>query len=358
MGKGAQRNKPCPCGSGKKYKNCCYGRTSAFRDLELGKTVKNLFKELKPKKCYFSHDGKCSNKVIKAHSIQNNRILKKISKNGYVVMLGFDYKNFNPLDPGIRMIEQGRKTATTFTGFCSYHDQMLFKDIDNKDYSEFNGKQRFLFCFRGLVFEFYKKEMARSVFEEARNSGFIKNKELADLFLTGTRKSIKDLNYYFTLFKKSLETDNYNILESVHLILNREYPLAVNSLFGLEYDMNGEMINDLSDLSKRLKVVFLNIFPQGGKTYAIISWLKKDGDAFSNFKEQISSIHKENEKLSLLNNLIFSYTENFALNPELLNKFSTEEKRIFEITFGWSAEMSVPKNALSISPPFNLFRKI
>ena len=27
MGKGSDRNKPCPCGSGKKYKNCCLNIT-------------------------------------------------------------------------------------------------------------------------------------------------------------------------------------------------------------------------------------------------------------------------------------------------------------------------------------------
>jgi len=357
MGEGTKRNKPCPCGSGKKYKSCCLERTSTFSDLESGKTVKDLFKKSKPKKCYFSHDKKCSTKVIKAHSIQNNRILREISEKGYVVMYGFDFKEFNPLGPGIKMMKKGRKIATTFTGFCSHHDQTIFTEIDNKNYVIGNKKQDFLFAFRGLCFEFYKKETAKSVFESAEEKKFIKNKNFVNAFLMGTNKAIKDLKYYFELFKKGIESNNYDILETVTITLKSEYLLAVNSLFGLEYDLRGNMINDLSDSNKRLKVVFLNIFPQNGNTFIVLSWLKENINDFSDFKKQILSLKKENKKINLLNNIIFNYTENLTLGPKLWNKFDAEEKQLFNEILGHPIELIIDKNALSKKSLFNLFRK-
>ncbi len=357
MGEGAKRNKPCPCGSGKKYKDCCYERQSSFSDLESGKTVKDLFKESKAKKCYFSHDRKCSAKVIKAHSIQNNRILREISEKGYVVMYGFDFREFNPLGPGIQMMEKGRKIATTFTGFCSHHDQTIFTEIDNKNYAIGNKKQDFLFAFRGLCFELYKKETVKSVFEAAEEKKFIKDKDFVDAFLMGTNKAIKDLKYYFELFKKGIKSNDYDILETAIITLKGEYLLAVNSLFGLEYDLEGNMVNDLSDLNKRLRVVFLNIFPQNGNTFIILSWLKEDVNNFSDFKKQILSLKKENKKINLLNNIIFNYTENLTLGPKLWNKFDTKEKQLFNETLGHAIGAIIDKNSLSKKSLFNLFRK-
>jgi hypothetical protein len=40
--KGASRNDPCPCGSGKKYKNCCYGKGFEWVEDEDGAIGKSI----------------------------------------------------------------------------------------------------------------------------------------------------------------------------------------------------------------------------------------------------------------------------------------------------------------------------
>jgi SEC-C motif len=37
--KKVSRNAPCPCGSGKKYKHCCYGKSLDDRDKQIGPPV-------------------------------------------------------------------------------------------------------------------------------------------------------------------------------------------------------------------------------------------------------------------------------------------------------------------------------
>jgi len=39
MGEKANRNKPCPCGSGKKYKNCCFGKGMRFEKKDQSKVI-------------------------------------------------------------------------------------------------------------------------------------------------------------------------------------------------------------------------------------------------------------------------------------------------------------------------------
>ncbi len=40
------RNDPCPCGSGKKYKKCCYGKKTAGKDGETGGILNAIKRKL------------------------------------------------------------------------------------------------------------------------------------------------------------------------------------------------------------------------------------------------------------------------------------------------------------------------
>lgn len=115
------RNASCPCGSGKKYKKRCLNKTDEYRLFEaIASSAQNLKRELQIKKCLHPNQNECNGKIIKAHAIQNNRILNKIAENGILITLdGTSHLIFQSSDA------KGRKIATTFTGFCSYHDKTL-----------------------------------------------------------------------------------------------------------------------------------------------------------------------------------------------------------------------------------------
>jgi len=100
------------------------------------------------KEC-FHEDENCNERIIKAHSVQNNKILNVISEDGHVHMFGSE------LDEGYhlkaKMQNKGRKVATTFTGFCGYHDNEIFKPIEAHHYIIGNKEQEFLFAYRALA---------------------------------------------------------------------------------------------------------------------------------------------------------------------------------------------------------------
>ena len=89
MSKKIGRNDPCPCGSGQKYKKCCLGKEDnpEYSDpSKIPMIYKSLRKEARFKECIHPNRSECSEKIISAHSIQNNKILAKISDNGKVFM--------------------------------------------------------------------------------------------------------------------------------------------------------------------------------------------------------------------------------------------------------------------------------
>lgn len=77
------RNDPCPCGNGKKYKKCCLNKSEENRFAEaIRYSISNIKNEARIKHCLHPNKEECSEKIVKAHAIQNNRILNRIAENG------------------------------------------------------------------------------------------------------------------------------------------------------------------------------------------------------------------------------------------------------------------------------------
>jgi len=122
--------------------------------IELSKEFSKLYRECKFKKCVFPDQSQCSEKVIKAHSIQKNKILKHIAENGMLISSGIESILFTKEFKKI-----GVSSASTFFGFCNYHDTILFSEIENKDYVG-NIEQKFLHAYRACALEYVKKKFS------------------------------------------------------------------------------------------------------------------------------------------------------------------------------------------------------
>ncbi|WP_052350691.1 hypothetical protein [Paenibacillus gorillae] len=116
------------------------------------------------KGCFHS-DSNCSSEIVKAHSIQNNRILNRISQDGLVLQFNVEFEDSLVSE----MKKEGRKKATTFTGFCGYHDAKLFSPIENFDYQIGNKEQEIIFAYRALAKEFHAKQTCLKITQNILN---------------------------------------------------------------------------------------------------------------------------------------------------------------------------------------------
>lgn len=92
----------------------------------------------------------CKGKIVKAHTVQL-ALLKKIARNNHVYSPGVDMRaDKNPLC----MMRKGLKQASTFTGFCSYHDNLMFAPIE-KQAIELIESTVFLLTYRSMARGFY-----------------------------------------------------------------------------------------------------------------------------------------------------------------------------------------------------------
>jgi hypothetical protein len=319
------------------------------------KKFKEFFQELKRmsyvKEC-FHQDKNCSPGIIFAHSIQNNKILKKISHNGDVLYFDY-YDEDNNLK--FKLKRTGRKKATTFTGFCNHHDTSIFSSIENKDYKEGDKEQEFLFAYRALAKEHHAK---RTSLELAKAAASIHPNSLGTVllenYIRGINQSLLELENNKKLFNEALDNKKFDIIETRTIKFNGEYRVAVSSFFSPEKDFNGNTINVLSDFNKEVKNFCLTIFPQNNNAYILISYLKKDKKILYPILKQIEHNKNVKEKKIIISNIIGIYAENFAMSPIDWDKMPEQEQSEFLKLF-FEETIFNDKNSLTQLKNLNLF---
>ena len=123
-------------------------------------------KKIKQKKrCLHYDSGDSCNYIIRAHSIQNSNQLSEIAEDGHVYMLDGKYTSLSKNSGKVSFTTRGVQQASTFLGFCGYHDNETFKPIDD-GVLEPTAEQIALYLYRGVCKEAYEKENALDLHNE------------------------------------------------------------------------------------------------------------------------------------------------------------------------------------------------
>lgn len=331
----------CPCNSGKKYKNCCKGKAPKIfhnNDEAIHFTGQQM-KKSKSKFCLYEGCTQKGKSIIKAHALQENRILSTLAENGNVIMQDFTQ---NPTileitpgkpEPFYFLTEVAITKATTATCFCKTHDDALFAKIEKPQYDlqTLDSEQLFLFAYKTFSFELYTQMVAKKF-----NSLMFANvpqttkSPLAVRQYRTMNEKLQDLQYYKDFFNSSIVKGDFSRLETVVLEIPFQIQFSNYMAISPPFDIRGNKIKAIDKKSKRLKFVFFTSFPLENKSYVLVSALKEDMKFFSNYFEQIKS-----SPLTLiqyyLNVLIPLYSQNLILSPRLWN--SWDEKTQYGVQF-------------------------
>lgn len=332
-----------------------------FRE-STGKLKSYLKRNSVHKECFYKG---CDKKPIKSHSIQNNKILNRISEEGDVLKIDTDHSNAKS-----RFIlkREGRGTASTFRGFCKDHDKNIFKDIEDDDYQIGNKKQEFLFAYRALAKKYFSIKSINNMAEHLLELSDNEYQELCDYcdieirdrdyisqtfenVIIDTEDHLKSLENYKIMMNTNLEKERYYKIKSKTFMLPNIHKITASSFFFPEYDNKGNKIYDFN-LFNNLKPLFLTIFPQNTRTYIIISYLKTDKNYFDFIKSQI--IEKKLEfKKKIMSNIIAVYVENFFISPTVWNNIDERVQNEFIDLFTNYKDYKTDK--LLINHNINLF---
>lgn len=259
------------------------------------------------KKCWHPEAGLTTCKLDKtgkilvsaAHSIQNNGVLSKICKDGHVTTYSketarFDGKNI------------GKNLASIFWGFCNNHDAM-FRPIETVSYSG-TLEQNFLYAYRAFVIICHKKIEASS-------------------YIDFGEQSLQDIEANKKLFDLAILKKDYEAIKTDVIELPLPYPIAVSSGFYLDFDFEG---NPIPHSEHRMENIYITIFPDNGKTYFLLSYLKKDENLYDKLADQLKHRNKLKSDITAL---LAAHVENIYFEPLYFQTFIANQSDLIEKIF-------------------------
>lgn len=350
------RNEPCVCGSAVKFKKCCMKTVTGYEidiknnivnsinEKEIKKAIKadkEISKMGKYKECLHKHKGDCEGKIVNAHTIQNNGVIKGISTEGMVYMpIRKEFIEF----PG----KYGRKQATVFTGFCGKHDKELFRVIED---IEFTGteEQIFMLTYRTIASELYTMKVTSD-----RRKEFVKGGKYDEIFknnydrlesedyYNAIHEDIKESKLNSADVKKSgyedllktkekmdkmIDDRNFKGVKYVHRYYEEEIKFSGSIFAGQEFDTQGKMLQSLTDTE--FESVVYNVLYKDGKTHIVVSWVSDGGSKFDGLGEQISKMDDDLLK-QYVSNIMLMYGEKIVITPTAYDRLSKNKKDKFK----------------------------
>lgn len=321
------RNDMCPCGSGLKYKKCCLGKSKdqlafeAYVDAQ-----KKADRAGRVKECLHPNHEECSGKIVKSHAIQNNRVLTALAENGEVILTNF-MTSFGFQHEQIK----GRKIATTFSGFCSYHDKVLFQDIEDREFC-CTEKQVFLYTYRTLAWHCHKKreQVGRRTYIKdamAAKGHTVQNPEEDMLSSIGLELGLQDNVKMKQAFDTSLLAESYSDVESTVWRIPYVIDFAVSMMHELEHDIKGQSLIDMEG-DEYVPSIFLNIFPCKTESYCIWSWHRSNADVYAPFARQFMDL-EEVDRINYLNNKLPRWTDSLVISPRMWKRWGEGIQQAF-----------------------------
>jgi hypothetical protein len=316
------RNDICWCGSGKKYKKC-------HLPLELSKPVNPfeiegaLRKSATSSVCMAGEGAfskSCSRKIIASHTISRRAALSRIARNGHVYALSVEFSQLNKTGGRLIPVLKGINRTSIFNGFCSDHDDGIFKPIDALDPKIDSG-----FCcrlaYRAVSKELYlKRQMQQSQAQVAllqRGRG-IKQQVFIDKYHNdmnaGMLAAVRDLEAYQASLEQAISSGEDGGWSHLVVRVQGVMPIATSSLFQPEHNLFGESLQDLSNLETPTQAIVFSALPLTAGGIFVLSFKVDEHHAVSFFESLLSL---SNEKIvSYLVGVAFERCENLAIYPD------------------------------------------
>jgi len=313
------RNDPCYCGSNIKYKKCHLNR-HLEKEITEGDVKGFASKKRVPKACFHSAvDGaNCAGKIIEAHTVSKSGSLKKIAKNSKVYHFKPDINALFENNGKFILREIGIGQASTFPGFCEYHDKSLFSPIENKPF-EANIYNATLLAYRAISLEIYAKQhqSAGIPFLKKMDQG---KPELLQIFLQdfvsqqqeGINYGLRDLLKIKESFNNAFKLDNFTPVKFVAIKFTETPHLLFSGSIYPQYDFTGKLLQDLGSQDV-LDGISINAIatPTGG---AIVFHWFGQSSANESFIRSLLAL-PTNALVNAITQFAFEFLENLFISP-------------------------------------------
>lgn len=296
------RKSACQCGSGKQYGKCCYQDDAALGKL-IGEIhqLKDQYAHIKTCSVPSHLEVECHGQYVKAHSISRSHLLQ-IAENGHV--LGYRYRSEDFLRTRSYKLERvGVRDASTFFGFCEYHDKNLFTCLEDVAFSA-SPKQCFFSAYRAL---------SKEVYEGARHNRISADLApgLAELITPRSGLAIKKTKDFLGSLGVALKAADFSKVATLVVAFRQPLPVQFSIAFAPRHDFRGPLNLSNTQVSD---FICMSTLPYRRGTAVLLSWEAKNDSVGASLAAQISEMGTETRTTETLK-LAIHGGENHFFSP-------------------------------------------
>lgn len=322
-------NDLCWCGSTKKYKYCHLDRSTntPAHPADVVRQFEKSFSKKKSCSCPENEKQDCDGPIVKAHSVSRSSALLRIAEQGHVVSTN---PNFRKRVLKNEYVEEaiGVNQASTFSGFCSYHDSSIFKEVDVLKI-QWNVRSAFLLSYRTLCREIYVKKCLNDHLPHMKelDQGYSIEKQRAiqmGVFLSqiNTEEAIEAGDRLKKKYDDILRSPNFDGFEYVNLWFDTGENIVGSGGFEPDTGLEGKNIQDLYSFSIDPELMTLNLLPSQGGTVVSIGWLSDERNICKTF---VNDFINEKRFGSFLF-MAFTNMENIFIRPSFWKNIPENRK--------------------------------
>jgi len=355
MSKKLGRNELCWCGSGLKYKKCHLDREK--------QTPSNIHEFADDHRRVFSYKdclvpesmkAQCSGTIVKAHTVPRSDSLQKIARNGHVYSFIPSLENIIKDKGRLRPELRGINEASTFSGFCSTHDDRIFSRIEKQPFENY-PEQCFLLGYRALAMELYKQRalVASSAMRRKADKGKSLRRQLDiqyknSLIDMGASAGLRDNEYHKAHYDNILLSGNFSDIRSFIIELGIPPPIMCSAALFPEQDFCGNPLQDIANLDVVPDLINITSFSSGNHGFIAFTWLANSDNSCKSFIKSLREMPIERVTDGIIR-LLFEYFENVHIKPDWWDELGNGKRESLIDRFANSVNFELARNPGCIS---------
>lgn len=343
FGKKIGANSLCWCGSGIKYKNCHRDRSNQapYNVFDAKLETSRVQEKLAYCSCGFDANN-CSSKIVKSHSLSRGATLKNIAELSHVYCVDLDgaatNKDVLNVDGAVfKNISINR--ASTTRSFCEYHDNFLFRQLDDLEFRD-PSKFAWQLFYRTICFERYLKDFATRALNVAGNLDKGAPPELQHTIQSNIQKErffhtlgMDDLDRTKSRLEKIYADGSFDKIGHLILRISANLPIAASGVLQPDLTPDGQFLQHVNFIPRignafivrQLHSICIAILPGASETFLCMTFLKEH-ELSKRFVDVYLDV--ANDKINSFIGLAILLMENIFFRPSFIESLDEKEKRV------------------------------
>lgn len=279
--------------------------------------------------CLLEATGQCKYGIIRAHVIQE-ALVREIAVKGHVLQFNFLKRRTSKEDFRNWPEPVGVNDVTTFTGFCSLHDDQVFGPIEKGSFVP-TPPNLFLYAYRALCGRFYvakyRIEIAKATAEAVRAAGQPGVITL-DRSIATNDLDVQEMIPIKAKWDAHLAACDFANFDHLVLTCPKTPDVIGTSFLAPPKNFDYSVAQDSKSKSP-LKWVAMSIVPRKGGGGLVLISSEKNNPVWSRFTASLLDYPPEKRTMVLVNFMIPYFGEQLILSPAWWENIPQESQEAF-----------------------------